>query len=160
MGAGPRRAQTKEAAGSGLGMPTRPHPTPPPKPGNWQGTLDGDPETWLSAAPAWHCPTSSSTASGRSPWQLPAGQAFGFSLLTGSLSTPRDLPQTLLSCPDPSSCISHHPDLRDKARVGRGESGGGSKPGFANRLKMPTTRGHSDSLVPEGRATDPLVAGK
>ena len=64
-------------------MKTRPHPTPPSRPGNWQGTLDGDPETWLSAAPAWHCPH-------RAPW-LPTGVhgsclqgKLGFPLLTGS----------------------------------------------------------------------------
>ena len=78
MGAGPRRAQTKEAAGSGLGMPTRPHPTPPPKPGNWQGTLDGDPETWLSAAPAWHCPHRAPLLPAGVPGSCLQGKLLGF----------------------------------------------------------------------------------
>lgn len=53
---GPEVPRQRRQRGSGLQMQTRPHSTPLPKPGNWQGTLDGDPETWLSAAPAWHCP--------------------------------------------------------------------------------------------------------
>ena len=81
----------KEAAGSGLRMQTCPHATPPPKPGNWQSTLDGDPETWLSAAPAWHCPHWAPLLSAGVPGSYQQGRPLGFLCSRAHFSRPRDL---------------------------------------------------------------------
>lgn len=48
MGVGALQKYPKRLQGLALGC--RPALVPHPRLGNWQGTVDGDPETWLSAA--------------------------------------------------------------------------------------------------------------